>query len=122
MAFSAQDWQRKIYLEGLAGRRPAVPAEFNALEATARKYLSQEALAYIAGGAGSEATMTANRAAFDAVRIDPRVLEDVSSRSLEINLFNKTLPAPLLLAPIGVLELAHAESDLAVARAAMALQ
>lgn len=122
MEFSAQDWQRKIYLDGLAGRRPAVPTDFIALEAAARTRMTPEALAYVAGGAGSEATMASNRSSFDALRIVPRVLRDVSSRSLEINFFGKTLPTPLLLAPIGVLELVHAEGDLAVARAARTLR
>lgn len=122
MEFSAQDWQRKIYLDGLAGKRPAIPADYAALEAAALRRMSPEAIAYIVGGAGAELTMASNRAAFDAPRIVPRVLRDVSSRSLEISLFNQTLPTPLLLAPIGVLELVHPEADIAVARAARALQ
>ena len=122
MEFSAQDWQRKIYLEGLAGRRPAIPADYATLEAAAVKRMSPDALAYVVGGAGAELTMASNRAAFDAPRIIPRVLRDVSSRSLEVSVFNQKLPTPLLLAPIGVLELVHPDADLAVARAAKALQ
>src|SRR6188768_365448 len=122
MEFSAQDWQRKIYLEGLAGRRPAIPADYATLEAAAVKRMSPDALAYVVGGAGAELTMASNRAAFDAPRIIPRVLRDVSSRSLEVSFFNQTLPTPLLLAPIGVLELVHPDAALAVARAAKALQ
>lgn len=122
MAFSAQDWQRKIYLDGLSGQRPAVPSDNIGLEAAARSQMSPEAYAYIAGGAGAELTMASNRAAFDNVCIVPRMLNDVSSRSIQVNLFNHPLPAPLLLAPIGVLELVHREADLAVARAARALR
>lgn len=48
----------------------------------------------------------------------PRMLRDVSRRDLGIELFGRRLPTPFLLAPIGVLELAHPEADLAVARAA----
>ena len=51
-------------------------------------------------------------------RIVPRVLRDVSERDLSVELFGRTLPSPFLLAPIGVLELAHRDADLAVARAA----
>jgi len=122
MAFSAQDWQRNIYLEGLAGRRTTIPTDPGRLEAVASARMSQEASAYIVGGAGAEQTMISNRAAFDATRIVPRVLRDVSSRSLDIQLFNETVPSPLLFAPIGVLELVHPEADLAVARAARALR
>jgi lactate 2-monooxygenase len=46
------------------------------------------------------------------------MLRDVSHRDTSIELFGRTLPSPLLLAPIGVLELAHREADAGVARAA----
>lgn len=122
MDFSAQDLQRKIYLKWVAGSRPAVPIDFASLEAAALTRMTPEARAYIAGGAGAEITMASNRAAFDRVNIVPRVLNDVSSRSMQISLFGKTLPTPLMLAPIGVLELVHPESDIAVSRAARALR
>jgi lactate 2-monooxygenase len=112
--------QAEIFLRGLAGRRPGVPVDPVRLEAMALATMSREAFAYVAGGAGQERTMTANRAAFDRWRIVPRRLRDVSRRDLSIELFGETLPTPLLLAPIGVLELAHRGADLAVARAAAA--
>jgi isopentenyl diphosphate isomerase/L-lactate dehydrogenase-like FMN-dependent dehydrogenase len=113
--------QLAIYRDGVAGRRPRVPVRFDELEARAKEKLSPEAWAYLAGGAGLERTMVANRAAFDRWAIVPRVLRDVETRDLSVELFGRKLRAPLLLAPIGVLELAHAEADLAVARAAAAL-
>ena len=64
--------------------------------------------------------MRENRAAFERLKILPRMLRDVSSREIGIELFGRRLPAPLLLAPIGVLEEAHPEADLAVSRAAAA--
>ena len=64
--------------------------------------------------------MRANRAAFDRHQIVPRVLRDVSTRDTSVELFGRRLPGPFLLAPIGVLEMAHREADLAVARAAAA--
>ena len=82
--------------------------------------MSAEAFAYVAGGAGRERTMRDNRDAFDRLRIVPRVLRDVSARDSAITLFGQSLPSPLLLAPIGVLEMAHRDADLAVARAAAA--
>jgi lactate 2-monooxygenase len=66
--------------------------------------------------------MVANRAAFDRWGIVPRMLRDVSRRDLSLNLFGERLPTPLILAPIGVLEMAHAGADLATARAAAAEQ
>lgn len=83
--------------------------------------MSREAWAYTAGGAGTGATMVANRNAFDRWKIVPRMLRDVSQRDLSVELFGARLPAPLLLAPIGVLELLHPDADLAVARAARTL-
>src|SRR5688500_9011935 len=79
--------------------------------------MTPEAFAYVAGGAGTGATMRANRAAFDRWRIVPRMLRDVSERGSRGELFGRTLPAPFLVAPIGVLEMAHREAERAVARA-----
>lgn len=112
--------QGDIYIRGLAGRRPTVPVYPDALEARARGHMSAEAFAYMAGGAGRESTMDANRAALERWRIVPRMLRDVSQRDLSVELYGRRLPAPILLAPIGVLELAHRDADLAVARAAAA--
>jgi lactate 2-monooxygenase len=110
--------QRGIYVAGAGGQLPVVPVAWPKLEAAAQTAMSSAAWAYIAGGAGGEATMDANRAAFERWRIVPRVLRDVEKRDLSVELFGQKLPSPLLLAPIGVLELVHREADLAVARAA----
>jgi len=113
--------QSDIYRAGISGTKPAVPIDPAALEAAARKALSAEAFAYIAGGAGVEHTMSANRAAFDRWQVWPRVLRDVSARDLSVEFLGRTRPTPLLLAPLGVMEMAHADADLAVARAAASL-
>jgi isopentenyl diphosphate isomerase/L-lactate dehydrogenase-like FMN-dependent dehydrogenase len=97
-----------------------VPQGAAALEQQAERAMSKEGFAYIAGGAGLETTMKANRAAFERVRIVPRMLRGPATRELGVELFGRTLPAPLLLAPIGVLEMAHRDADVAVARAAAA--
>ncbi len=112
--------QMEVYVTGAGGARPAVPVKPAALESRAARVLSAEAAAYIIGGAGSELTAQANRAAFDQRRLVPRVLRDVARRDLSVTLFGRTHPAPLLLAPIGVLEMARRDGDLAVARAAAA--
>jgi lactate 2-monooxygenase len=113
--------QSEVFRAGVSGRRPAVPVDPAALELAARKAIPAEAFAYLAGGAGSEATMAANRAAFDRWQIWPRVLRDVGSRDLSIELFGRRRATPFLLSPIGVAELAHAEADVAVGRAAAEL-
>ncbi|WP_137846398.1 alpha-hydroxy-acid oxidizing protein, partial [Microbacterium sp. 2FI] len=110
--------QSEIYRAGISGTRPRIPVDADQLEAAARKALSAEAFAYIAGGAGAERTMAANRAAFGRWQVWPRPLRDVSQRDLSIDFLGRRRPTPLLLAPLGVMEMAHGEADLAVARAA----
>ena len=110
--------QTSIYAAGVSGRRPRVPTDATMLEERAREAMSAEAFAYVAGGAGTGATMRANRAAFDRWRIVPRMLRDVAERDTSVELFGRTLPSPFLIAPIGVLEMAHREAERAVARAA----
>src|SRR6478609_7757513 len=113
--------QSEIYRAGISGTKPRVPVDADQLEGAARKALSAEAFAYIAGGAGAERTLAANRAAFDRWQLWPRPLRDVSSRDLSIEFLGRTRPTPLLLAPLGVMEMAHDDADLAVARAAASL-
>ncbi|HVT71642.1 MAG TPA: lactate 2-monooxygenase [Lacunisphaera sp.] len=113
--------QREIYVAGVGGQRPAVPVGQSELEKAAQAAMSHVAWAYVAGGAGRESTMDANRAAFEKWRIVPRVLRAAEKRDLAIELFGRRLASPLLLSPIGVLELAHREADLAVGRAAAKL-
>ena len=112
--------QTEIYLRGVSGQRPRIPLDARRLERAARRAMSRHAYAYIRAGAGNERTMYANRAAFDQWRIVPRMLRDVSERDTSVELFGRRLRSPFLLAPIGVLELAHEDADSAVARAAYA--
>lgn len=110
--------QSDIYRAGISGSRPVVPVDPGRLEAAARRALSAEAFAYVAGGAGAEYTVAANRAAFDRWQVWPRPLRDVSVRDLSIDFLGATRPTPLVLAPLGVMELVHRDADAAVARAA----
>ncbi|MAA74191.1 MAG: lactate 2-monooxygenase [Salinisphaeraceae bacterium] len=112
--------QQAIYVGGLAGQQPKVPVHPARLEQAAAARLTPEAYAYIAGGAGREDTMRNNLTAFDRWRIQPRMLRNVAQRDTGVELFGRRLPSPFLLCPIGVLELAHEQADLAVARAAAA--
>jgi lactate 2-monooxygenase len=113
--------QAAIYARGLGGMRPEIPTSFRELEAKAKQKLSPEAWAYIAGGAGLETTMHANRAAFDRVKIAPRMLAGAGVRELGLDLYMTRAPAPMLTAPIGVSDMAHPEADVAIAKATAAL-
>jgi lactate 2-monooxygenase len=112
--------QFEVYVAGARGVPPAVAVSFEQLERDARRSMSREGYAYIAGGAGTEETMRENRAAFERWRIVPRMLRDVSVRDTAVEILGTQLPSPFVLCPIGVLEMAHRDADLAVARAAAA--
>jgi lactate 2-monooxygenase len=113
------NYEHEIYLAGmLGGRKPARPLDWRELERDAYAMLARGPRGYIQGGAGRGETIRANREAFDEWRIVPRMLRDVSERSLERTVLCTKLPAPVLLAPIGVQTVAHPEGELASARAA----
>lgn len=120
-----QGWGRErqnaIYRAGIADAHPTVPTDFAELERRARQAMSPKAWAYIAGGAGEGETMRANRRALDRWAIVPRVLRDTSQRSLSIELFGRTLPAPLLLSPVGAGGLVARNADIAIGKAAASL-
>ncbi|MFI6479207.1 lactate 2-monooxygenase [Nonomuraea sp. NPDC050663] len=113
------DHQLGIYL---GGKAPEITTDLAGLEEHARQALSPEALGYIVPSAGSGATARANRAAFDRYRIVPRMLRGVArERDLSCEILGTRMPAPLMVAPMGVQKLAHPEGELATVRAAAAL-
>lgn len=113
--------QNAVYSAGVLGRRPTVPTDPATLEARARRAMSAKAWAYVAGGAGSGATMDRNRAALDAWAIVPRVLRDVSRRDLSVELLGRRLPAPVLFSPVGAGGLVARDADVLIGRAAAEL-
>lgn len=115
------NFQYEIYGRGLAGETPALPLGADELQERARERLTAEAFGYVAGGAGAELTMRANVEAFARWEIVPRMLRDVSVRDLSTTVLGTAMPAPLLLAPVGVQSIVHTDAELAVARAAAAL-
>lgn len=116
-----ETYQDEIYFNGLSGVVPELPADLTGLEDLARQRLAPEAFGYISGGAGSGDTVAENAAAFRRWRIVPRMLTDVSAPSFASTVLGATLPAPMLLGPVGVLKVAHPDGEEAVARAAGAL-
>ena len=115
------DFQNEVYLKGLFGEQPTLPFGWRETEAAAYDAMTPGAVGYVAGGAGGEDTMAANRVAFDRWKLVPRMLRGIpAQRSHEMTLLGTTMPAPVLLAPVGVLSIVHPEGELAVARAAAA--
>lgn len=84
----------------------------------AQAALPPEAWAYLQDTAGRGLTAQANRAAFDAIRLVPRVLADMRQASTAVNLFGQSLEHPLLLAPIAYQRLFHADGEQGSAAAA----
>jgi lactate 2-monooxygenase len=113
--FEGTQVQNAIYLTG--AEWPIAPADW---EARAESAIEPQAFGYIAGGAGAELTIRANREAFEHVRLRPRMLAGNLERELSVDVLGTHSAAPFLLAPIGVLSIAHPEGELAAARAAVA--
>jgi isopentenyl diphosphate isomerase/L-lactate dehydrogenase-like FMN-dependent dehydrogenase len=111
----------EIYLRGLAGEVPAFPTDPAALEDAARAVLDDGPFWYVAGSAGGGATARANRAAFDRYGLVPRMLRDTTTRDWSTTVLGTAMPAPLLLAPIGVQSIVHDDAEPGVAGAAAAL-
>ena len=87
--------QFEIYVGGARGTYPTVPVSFDRLEQAARKAMSPEGYAYVAGGAGTEETMRENRAAFERWRIVPRMLRDVSVRDTAVEVLGHAAVEPV---------------------------
>jgi isopentenyl diphosphate isomerase/L-lactate dehydrogenase-like FMN-dependent dehydrogenase len=117
VTFDGTHVQNAIYLTGKA-EWPITPAEW---EARAESALDPRAFGYIAGGAGAEQTMRANREAFERRRLRPHVLAGNVERDLSVEVLGTRSAAPFFLAPIGVLSIAHEDGEVAPARAAAAM-
>jgi isopentenyl diphosphate isomerase/L-lactate dehydrogenase-like FMN-dependent dehydrogenase len=115
VSFSGSLIQNAIYI---AQQPPEWPISADDWERAAEEKLDPGAFGYIAGGAGAEETMRANLAAFRNWRIRPRMLTGNVTRDLSVDVLGLRSPAPFLLAPVGVLSIAHEEAEVGVAKAA----
>jgi len=89
-------------------------------EIAAREKLPATAFDYYAGGAGDEITLMDNHHAYDQIKLKPRVMVDVSKRSLSAVVLGQQVSMPILVAPTAFQGMAHDEGELATARAAHA--
>ena len=90
-------------------------------EQHARTQLDDNAWAYFSGGAADEISLRANRSAWDALPLWPRVLRPLAGGHTRVPLLGRTLAHPILLAPVAFQRLAHPDGELAMAYAAAAL-
>ena len=99
---------------------PVVLQNLADYEEAARQLLTRPAYDYYAGGAEDELTLRWNRAAFRRYMLRPRVLVDVATVDTAVTLLGERLSLPVVLAPAAFQRLAHADGELATARAARA--
>lgn len=84
----------------------------------ARANLNQNAWDYIVGAAETETTMRRNRMALDEIAFRPRVLRDVRKVDSSVEQFGRKMRLPVVLAPVGALEIFDPDGAASVARAA----
>lgn len=87
-------------------------------ERAANRLLPAPVRDFVAGGAGAELTLAANRRAFDTTHLVPRVLRDVSACEPATTLLGLPAALPLAIAPMGYHQLVHPDGESAAARAA----
>jgi isopentenyl diphosphate isomerase/L-lactate dehydrogenase-like FMN-dependent dehydrogenase len=111
------EFQRTIYSNL---RKPPFSTKPSQWEAEAKKILPEPNFMYIHGSAGSESTYAGNVSAFERYRLRPLMLRQSTRRDLSVTLFGHRYKSPLLVAPIGVQEIAHQDAEEATARACAA--
>jgi 4-hydroxymandelate oxidase len=92
----------------------------NDLALTAEGALDPATWAYFSGGAADEITLRDNAAAWQALRLWPRVLRPLAGGHTRTQLGCHALPHPILLAPVAHQQLAHPDGEWASALAAAA--
>ncbi len=110
-----------VYRRGmLEGETPDFPVSYEDLRAAAHDAMSEEGIAYVHGGAGSDETFERGMD-FSDWRIVPRMLRGVAERDLSTELLGTDLDYPLMLTPLGVQTLLHEEGELGTAEGAAEL-
>jgi L-lactate dehydrogenase (cytochrome) len=102
---------------------PRVLARMLALddfEPEAARLLPRPIFGYASGGAETNASLRANRSAFDDYAFVPRVMVDVSVRSQRRELFGQSYDCPFGIAPMGGTSMAGFDGDRVLARVAAA--
>lgn len=96
------------------------PVTLDDYEAAARTRVPPAAWEYIHSGAADEHTLRWNRERFAAIRLSPRMLNDVRSVDTRVRLPGCELAHPILLAPVAAHSIVHPEGEVATARGAKA--
>ena len=91
------------------------------LEPAARRVLPRPIFGYISGGVETDASLRANRAAFQKLHFLPRILVSTRGRTQKRTLLGRTYDLPFGFPPMGGTSLAAYEGDRVLARAAASL-
>ncbi|WP_342669692.1 aminotransferase class I/II-fold pyridoxal phosphate-dependent enzyme [Streptomyces vietnamensis] len=86
-------------------------------EEAAKSCFDRASWDFIAGGSGQERTLAANLAAFDRVRLRPRVLSGAGLPETKTTVLGRSWSAPIAVAPMAYHTLADPEGEVATARA-----
>jgi isopentenyl diphosphate isomerase/L-lactate dehydrogenase-like FMN-dependent dehydrogenase len=105
--------------QSVGASRPVNIAEYEALAA---ERLPEGTLGYYAGGAGDERTLRDNVAGYGRWQLRPRVLVDVSEISTATTVLGTPIAAPIIVAPVALLRMAHPDGEPGMARAAAAAE
>ncbi|KAI9890694.1 MAG: hypothetical protein M1814_003763 [Vezdaea aestivalis] len=112
-------YQISLYVEGIKnGHLPITTTDSRLLEEQAKKQMSSKAYKYVAGGAGERATMDSNRLALRQWKLIPRMLRPTTYRDLSVNLFGYKYDSPVIIAPVGIQSLFHADKEVGMAEIA----
>ena len=112
-------YQSEIYIAGMsADTEPIFTTNLSDLEAVANKVLSDTARRHLLAWAGGATAVRANARALPSWRIVPRMFLDRDERDLSTTVLGVSMPAPVILGPVGRQALAHPDGEIATARAA----
>ena len=100
--------------------RPSPALTLDDFALAAEQALDPAAWAFFSGGAADEITLQGNRAAWQALRLWPRVLQALAGGHTRATLGGRELAHPILLAPVAHQRLAHPDGEWASALAAAA--
>lgn len=87
-------------------------------EKKAEELMTKMVWEFVASGAADEITLKWNREAFDKIKIQTHVLNDVSKIDTKMSLFGQQLSYPILIAPSSNHKIMHPEGEVATARGA----
>jgi len=103
--------------QGETTAKPSI-VNLDELEQQAKQQLDQSSYDFVAGGAGSELTLRANREAFQRIKIVPRVLTGIKQVDTSMNLLGQRLCMPIYVTPMANHGVVHPLAEVGSAQGA----